>query len=67
MAGRTKVAADRDFVRFCRYLYEENCYERFHHGQTPYTNFEIYFTKNEEWLQDKFKEGNGLDGSRERN
>ena len=49
-----------DFVRFCRHLYGENCYERLHHGQKPYENFDLYFTKNKEWLKEKY-------GSRERN
>ena len=56
-----KVGTDKDFVRFCRHLYVENCSERFDHGQEPYKNFDIYFTKNKRWLQDKFKKGNGLD------
>ncbi len=51
---------NKAFMQFCRWLYDENCYERSHHGQKPYGSFNAYFTKNKAWLNEEY-------GRRERN
>ena len=38
------------FIIWCRYMYDENCKERWEHGQKPYNQFEIYYTRNFKWL-----------------
>ena len=43
------------FESYCRYMYDENCYERWHHGQKPYNNQEEYVERNKEWLKKQYK------------
>lgn len=45
-----------NFIIWCRYMYDENCKERWEHGQKPYKQFEIYYTRNFKWLKDKYKD-----------
>ncbi len=45
------------FESYCRYMYDENCYERWHHGQKPYQNLEEYVEKNKKWLKERFESG----------
>tara|TARA_R100000329_G_scaffold150653_1_gene144135 strand:- start:4 stop:180 length:177 start_codon:yes stop_codon:yes gene_type:complete len=46
------------FESYCRYMYDENCYERWHHGQKPYNNQEEYVERNKEWLKKQYKNAN---------
>ena len=45
-----------NFIIWCRNMYDENCEERWQHGQKPYRQFEIYYTRNFKWLKDKYKD-----------
>ena len=45
-----------EFKNWCRLMYDENCQERWSHGQDPYKNFDTYYTKNLNWLESQFKE-----------
>ncbi len=47
---------DKAFIAFCRWLYDENCYERWHHGQRPYKHFRIYYSKHTDWLKKQYEE-----------
>tara|TARA_R110002020_G_scaffold280872_2_gene496640 strand:+ start:449 stop:655 length:207 start_codon:yes stop_codon:yes gene_type:complete len=47
---------DERFMQFCRFMYDENCQERWHHGQEPYENATQYIDKNLNWLQNKYRE-----------
>jgi hypothetical protein len=44
-----------DFKHYCRHMYDENCQERWVHGQTPYPSLEAYVTKNYDFIVDKFR------------
>ena len=46
------------FIIWCRNMYDENCKERWEHGQKPYKQFEIYYTRHFKWLQQQYKESN---------
>ena len=37
------------FDEYCRFMYDENCYERWHHGQQPYQSIDDYVMKNKKW------------------
>ena len=46
---------DESFMRFCRFMYDENYEERWAHGQTPYATAEEYIEKNSgEFVQSHF-------------
>ena len=47
---------DERFMRFCRFMFEENCAERWDHGQKPYPNSEFYIEKNFDFLTNKYRE-----------
>ena len=47
-----------NFISWCRNMYDENCKERWEHGQKPYKQFEIYYTRHFKWLQQQYKESN---------
>ena len=47
---------EREFRRYCRLMYTENCRERFDVGEAPYSSIEGYITKNEQFLRAKFNE-----------
>ena len=44
------------FIIWCRNMYDENCQERWEHGQKPYRQFEIYYTRHFKWLQKQYKD-----------
>ena len=44
-----------EFLNWARIMYDENCKERWDHGQQPYATFEDYYEKNFNWLRDEFK------------
>tara|TARA_B100000029_G_C16754130_1_gene659373 strand:- start:215 stop:373 length:159 start_codon:yes stop_codon:yes gene_type:complete len=46
------------FEKYCNFMYEENCYERWHHGQKPYKTQEEYVEKNKKWLKEQYKSAN---------
>ena len=48
---------DERFMHFCRYMYDENCRERWNHGQEPYPDSDFYIEKNLNWLMDKYRDG----------
>ena len=41
---------NENFMSWCRFMYDENCLERHHHGQNPYKNFKTYYSRNKSWL-----------------
>lgn len=43
------------FDEYCRFMYDENCYERWHHGQQPYQSIDDYVMKNKKWLQEQYQ------------
>jgi hypothetical protein len=45
-----------EFKNWCRLMYDENCQERWRHGQNPYKNFNTYYTKHLEWLETQYKQ-----------
>ena len=44
-----------EFKSWCRLMYDENCQERWQHGQNPYKNFDTYYTKHLKWLKEQYK------------
>tara|TARA_B100000029_G_scaffold341630_1_gene333911 strand:- start:1377 stop:1586 length:210 start_codon:yes stop_codon:yes gene_type:complete len=46
---------DERFMRFCRFMYDENYEERLEHGQIPYATAEEYIEKNLDWLQNQYR------------
>ena len=51
---------NENFMSWCKFMYDENCLERHHHGQHPYKNFETYYSRNESWLRSKYVEVDGV-------
>jgi hypothetical protein len=47
---------DERFMDFCRFMFEENCAERWDHGMEPYKNAETYIEKNLNYLSDRYRE-----------
>lgn len=45
-----------EFTSWCRLMFDENCSERWSHGQNPYKDFETYYTKNLDWLKKQYEE-----------
>ncbi len=44
-----------EFKNWCRLMYDENCQERWSHGQHPYKSFKTYYTKHLNWLEEQYK------------
>jgi len=44
-----------EFKNWCRLMFDENCSERWACGQQPYKDFKTYYTKNLNWLTDKYE------------
>ena len=44
-----------DFITWCKFMFDENTQERWDHGQQPYKDFNTYFSKNEDWLQNQYE------------
>jgi len=49
---------NKAFMDFCRWLYDENCWERWEHGQKPYERFEVYYSSHTKWLRQQYEERN---------
>lgn len=47
---------DENFMRFCRFMFEENCVERWGAGQEPYKDAEAYIEKNLDYLQNRYRQ-----------
>jgi hypothetical protein len=47
---------DERFMQFCRLMYDENCRERWSHGQEPYPDATFYIEKNLNFLMDKYRD-----------
>ena len=59
MKAGIKMVLDGDnkaFMDFCKWLYDENCNERSHHGQEPYKHFEVYYFAHTKWLREQYEE-----------
>ena len=48
--------SNKAFMDFCKWLYDENCHERSHHGQEPYKHFEVYYFVHTKWLRKQYEE-----------
>ena len=46
-----------EFESYCQRMYSENCLERLEYGQKPYKSFEVYLTKNYNFIVDRFEKG----------
>ena len=46
----------KSFVSFVRYMYDENCQERWAHGQKPYPTAKAYLRKNRNFLESLYKQ-----------
>ena len=46
----------RSFVDFVRYMYDENCAERWEHGDKPYPTAKAYLRKNRSFLEALYKQ-----------
>ena len=46
----------RSFLDFVRYMYSENCRERFEFGLKPYPTAKAYLRKNRNFLESLYKE-----------
>lgn len=44
-----------NFIIWAKSLYDDNCLERHRHGQQQYKTFEVYFSRHEEWLWNKYQ------------
>ena len=47
---------DKRFMQFCRFMFEENCAERWAHGIEPYADAEAYTEKNLTYLENRYRE-----------
>lgn len=47
---------DENFRRFCRFMFEENCIERWECGQTLYEDAESYTMKNLDYLENRYRQ-----------
>ena len=47
---------ETEFQKYCRVMYDDNCIERWEHGDKPYETFTIYYTTHSTWLKQQFKE-----------
>ena len=66
MKAGVKMVLDGDnkaFMDFCKWLYDENCYERSHHGQKPYKHFEVYYFTHTRWLRTQYEERHNKNGN----
>ena len=43
------------FMNWCKHMFEENCQERWQHGQQPYKDVSTYVTKNKSWLEKQYE------------
>jgi hypothetical protein len=48
-----------DFISWCRFMFEENCQERWSCGQQPYKSVNVYYNKNKVWLRNRYQETEG--------
>ena len=63
MKEKIEMVLDSDnkaFMDFCRWLYDENCYERWQHGQKPYERFRVYYSKHTNWLRKEYEQRNKI-------
>ena len=44
------------FLNWAHIMYDDNCRERWDHGQKPYAKFEDYYEVNYDWLRKEFEE-----------
>jgi len=49
---------NREFKRYCRLMYDENCRERWEVGEPPYKTIEDYVNKTEQFLWAEFERRN---------
>ena len=54
---------NKAFMDFCHWLYDENCYERSHHGMKPYKHFEVYYFTHGKWLRKQYEERHNNNGN----
>ena len=45
-----------ELKNWARMMYDENCLERWNHGQKPYASFEVYYDTHYDWLRKEFEE-----------
>ena len=54
---------NKEFMYFCKWLYDENCHERSEHGQKPYKHFEVYYFTHTRWLKEQYEERHHNNGN----
>ena len=46
---------EQSFITWVAYMYQENCAERFEHGQKEYPSAKAYLKKHRMWLEQEYK------------
>ena len=46
------------FMNWCKFMFDENTNERWLNGQHPYKDFNTYYRKNQEFLENKYEKEN---------
>ena len=44
------------FMTWCKFMFDENTHERWGNGQNPYKDFDTYYSKNLNWLREKYED-----------
>ena len=54
-----KTIDNKEFMCYCRGMFDANCKERREHRQKLYNSFEKYYRTNTDWLYRKFSKRKG--------